>query len=460
MKNNKSILLCLEKLDIGGVETYVYNQALALKRKGYNVIILSKKGILSEKLESQAIKCINFDFENKIYYDINKINELIDIIKKYNVKEVHINQLSGVNIIFPACIITDIPYIVYLHSAVSVIQENDLNPYNYFEKQFSTYKDNFNLLFKYAYKIVAITDFVKEYTIKRYQIYDKEKCIVIHNSINFEEYKNNNEIKEIRNIAIISRISSEKVNSIINGIKLYAALKEKSKSDITLNIIGNGEKIDVIKKYIQEHDIKNVVFKGAVSNIKTILEKNDIVIGVDRCILEAISMKRLPIISGYDNIKGILNSSIITQELEENFCGKNLREKNIEELVDELLNLDIKEINQIVEENYNAIRKKLDINNNVYIADVDEYKYNVNISDFMLNMVKINYKVGIENENNINIIQKNWQEHLEYKKWMEEKEDTLKKECKILEEQIENLNKTLEKEKQNGLKNLLKKIIR
>ena len=68
MENNKSILLCLEKLDIGGVETYVYNQAVALKRKGYNVIILSKKGILCKKLESQDIKCINFDFENKIYY--------------------------------------------------------------------------------------------------------------------------------------------------------------------------------------------------------------------------------------------------------------------------------------------------------------------------------------------------------------------------------------------------------
>lgn len=46
---NKTILICLEKLDIGGVETSVYNQSIAFKEKGYNVVVLAKNGIYTEK---------------------------------------------------------------------------------------------------------------------------------------------------------------------------------------------------------------------------------------------------------------------------------------------------------------------------------------------------------------------------------------------------------------------------
>ena len=36
----KNILICLEKLDIGGVETSVITQAKEYKKRGYKVIIL------------------------------------------------------------------------------------------------------------------------------------------------------------------------------------------------------------------------------------------------------------------------------------------------------------------------------------------------------------------------------------------------------------------------------------
>ena len=47
----KNILICLEVLDIGGVETFVCNQSVAMQKKGYNVHILSRKGVFSEILQ-------------------------------------------------------------------------------------------------------------------------------------------------------------------------------------------------------------------------------------------------------------------------------------------------------------------------------------------------------------------------------------------------------------------------
>ena len=235
----KNILICLDRLDIGGVETFVYNQSIALKNKEYNIIILSKDGVYRKKLEEHGIKWIEFDFETKNYLQYERINQIVEIIKKYEITEVHINQLPEVNYMYPACLLANVPYVAYLHFQKGSIQNNDNNVYDYFEKNYSTYSENLKIFFKYAYKIIAITNDVRNYTIKRYNI-PEEKCIVIPNSINFEEYKSQEQIEKIEKITIVSRLDIEKENSIINGIKLYLELK-KYIQKASLTIVGDGK---------------------------------------------------------------------------------------------------------------------------------------------------------------------------------------------------------------------------
>ena len=47
---NKNILICLNKLDIGGIETVVVNQGLELLERGYKVVILSQSGIYTKMM--------------------------------------------------------------------------------------------------------------------------------------------------------------------------------------------------------------------------------------------------------------------------------------------------------------------------------------------------------------------------------------------------------------------------
>jgi len=199
---------------------------------------------------------------------------------------------------------------VYLHMAAGIIEDEELNAYNYFERRFSTYQENFKLLFKYAHKIIAITEQIKDYTIQRYEIEDASKCIVLPNCINFEEYKSNIEVNQVEKVLIVSRLSYEKLNSITNAIKLYEKIKEKSNKKVSLTIVGGGNEEDTIKRYIEDNNIQDVEFKGKVSNINKILEEYDLLIGLDRCILEAIATKRLAVISGYDGIKGLIDETI------------------------------------------------------------------------------------------------------------------------------------------------------
>ena len=59
----KNILICLERLDIGGVETSVINQTLEYKRRGYKIVILSRRGMYTEYLEKKGIRCYEYDFK-------------------------------------------------------------------------------------------------------------------------------------------------------------------------------------------------------------------------------------------------------------------------------------------------------------------------------------------------------------------------------------------------------------
>lgn len=433
-----NILIALEKLDIGGVETYVYTQAIQLKRMGYNVVILSAKGIYSDILTSKGIQCIEFDFEDKLYYNLEKINKILEIFKKYDIKEVHINQFPAMNVLFPACIISNVPYVVYLHMASGIINDEKSNVYDFYSKTYCTYDENFELLFKYAHKIVAITSTIKDYIIKRYNIEKKEKCIVIPNSIDFEEYNSKKEVDSLKNILIVSRFSEIKMQSITNAIKLYKTLKKSNKEPMTLTIVGDGPKREEIKKYIDDNEIEDVIFTGAKSNVKEYIEANDLVIGLDRCMIEALAMKRLAVISGYDGIKGLITRGIIDEAIKENFCGKDLPDKNMEEIAQQILKLNQDKIKEITEDNYNIINKKLDIKKNIYCIDIEDYKYDIDISEFMRHMVKINYILGTKEEKERNKKEENWKEHIEYQRWIEGQKEILTQENKNLKNEIKN----------------------
>lgn len=460
--DNKNIMLCLEVLGIGGVETYVVNQSLALKKKGYNVFVVSREGIYSKILSKAGIICINFDFKHKESYNYNEILEFVQILKKYDINEVHINQFTAMDVVFSACLLTNTPYVVYLHMTSAIIDNENLNAYNWLEKTYSTYKEKLSMLFKYATNVVAITPEIKDYTVNRYK-FDDNKCIVLPNSIDFSSYISENEVKEISNVLIIGRLNEEKKAYLINAINLYIKMKESFKKKLHLNIVGDGPLRNEISEYINKNNLnsEDVTFYGAINNVKEVIDKNDVVIGLDRCILEAIAMKKIAIISSYKgNSKGIIKKEDILVEINENFCGDSLANISNDEIVKDLLALDAKEIKNIVNENYNLILNKLDINNNLFVVGNKKVDYLSSYLDIYSSLIRINNIIGDKLDSYIDKCEKNWNDHLEYKNWIEE---LLSKKEKELEEKTLELNRIYSSRSYMALKKaskFVKKIIK
>ena len=359
-----NIMLCLLRLDIGGIETYVLNQTKELISRGYNIVILAKDGIYKDKFQSLGATCINFEFRFSQGYDLKQSKKIEDIIQKYEIDEVHIHQFDCITAVFPACICSNTPYIAYVHTGIT-------GAYNWFEESFTGYDTIFNMYFTLAEKIIAITDDAVNENQNKYNI-NKEKYLIIPNSIDFSEFSNPIIPKKIENFLIISRLDEEKKVSLKNSINIFKAyLKENENAKLV--IVGDG----TIKNFVEEEikEIKeNVQILGARNDVIDIIKQNDVVIALNRCILEAVASKKIAIISGYDGSNNIIIPENIKKAADLNFSGKNLENKEITEIIEFLKKLNEEKIEEIVNQNYEFAYENLNIKNNLYLLDKNARK--------------------------------------------------------------------------------------
>lgn len=184
---NNNILICLERLDIGGVETAVINKAEAFKNKGCNVYVMAKPGVYNDVLESKGIKCFDFEFTLTDNPDFDRINDICEIIKKYNIDQVHIHQFACLPYAGFASINSRIPYNLYIHGS-SIIEV-----YEWYMNCFEIQKLYMKYFFENAYKLIAITHKAASDTQEYFEL-SKDCFIVEKNSINFNDYVSKSDV--------------------------------------------------------------------------------------------------------------------------------------------------------------------------------------------------------------------------------------------------------------------------
>lgn len=360
----KRILICLEKLDIGGVETSVISQATEYKRRGHKVFVLAKKGIYTEKLQEKGITCYEYDFKLEDKFFIEESKKIERIIKKEKVTEVHIHQYPCIIHLLPVLLKLNIPYIAFVHSIVD-------GTYEYFMNSYNSYKLALPLFFQNAAKIVVIREKEIEQNSKLFDIIDTNKYFLLKNSILFKEIPTFKKYpKKLTDFLLISRLSEEKLVSIKSGIEYFLNLK-KTNPDIKLSILGDGPLLEKLKK---NYTSESIIFLGKSTDVYKYIQENDVVIGVDRCILEAICNQRLAIISTYSGEITLVTSANISQLSKENFSGNNITETLKVELDLESLNY-----KEIVLENYNYAYKHFNISNNIYDQELQSPRFNSGI---------------------------------------------------------------------------------
>ena len=197
-------------------------------------------------------------------------------------------------------------------------------------------------------------------------------------------------------------------------------------------------------KFLNESGLSNsyndeectVRLYGKQTDVIKYLKYADILLGVGRCVLEAIAMQIPVVITGYEGINGLVTEENIKEAMEENFSGINMRALSIEDFEKDILKLKDNR-NSIINNVYDIAKSNLDCYNcyvtmdeneklridwnqifeimNENIKMIDEqsmdiklkYEWIQKIEKDNNDLTKENEKLRIENKNIIDINQQN-----------------------------------------------------
>lgn len=388
----RNILMCLEFLGVGGVETAVVTLCKGYVRAGHNVFVAAKDGIYAKELEKIGVKVLKMEHKIRNYFRIDKKKELVEFCKENKISEVHIHQYPCIMYWLPVCMELDIPYVAYAHSIVP-------GAIDWFNKEFPTYQLALPIFFENASKIVCIAESTKQEIEDIYHL-GEDKYLIIPNSLNMEDFPDGDIPSKLEIFGIAARLSEEKVLSVEKGIDLFAEYI-KENGNAKLLIAGDGQEKKTIMRYVDSKKLKDKVeFLGNVSNMPEYYKNIDVFIGVDRCILEALACKRLSIISSYTGTMNIVNKNNIELASNQNFSGMNLEDN--ENVLQDLLKIDKKKYKAITEDNYKFINKKYNVDNNLYKDKLEctytsDYKYIFNTTNrYTKEIYRINSKWPIK----------------------------------------------------------------
>lgn len=362
MKKQRRILMCLEQLNIGGVETAVLTLSKGYIRAGHKVFVAAKEGIFSSELKKLGVKCFNIEYDIVNNFVLERKEELINFCKENEITEVHFHQYPCVIYWLPVCLELNIPYLAYVHSIIPGTPQ-------WFMKDFPVFRTALPMFFENASKIVCIAENTKNEIEELFHVGENHYKI-IPNSLDMDLFKNDKISKNIKKFGIVARLSEEKYISITKGIDLFVDYSKKHKG-CSLIVVGDGPILDRLKEYVRGN--KDITFVGRTSDVAGFMKKIDAYIGVDRSILEAIASKKLAIVSSYYGNINIVTKDNIEEASLANFSGNNL--ENDSKVLDKICNLSMSDYKKIVDSNYLFVNNKYSVDNNIYTDVINEVKF-------------------------------------------------------------------------------------
>jgi len=379
IENKKKILQVIPAMEMGGAEAGTVEISSYMKKKGWDVIVASSGGSLVKKLNLRKINHIKLPLNSKnpliIFFNIFKIAW---IIKKYKVKIVHVRSRAPAWSAYYACsMFRGIKFISTVHGA--------------YDNQ-NIFKKIYNSIMLRSVKIIAISNYIKNYLLKNYKFSKKkmEKIVVIPRGVDLERFNPEN-VNSIRlfslsnlwdlpdGIPVIlfpSRIAPFKGHKTL--LKAISLLKKESEIKFICLMTGLPKKdsnyVSEINSIIEDNGLSEYVkFTGPCSDMPAAYKISDIVVspankpeGFGRIIIESQSMN-IPVIASAHG--GSL------ELIKNNYNGLLFKPNNEHDLADKLKyllflsknerDMIIKRANALVRKKYN-IDKMCDLNLKLY----------------------------------------------------------------------------------------------
>ncbi|NVO09580.1 MAG: glycosyltransferase [Bacteroidales bacterium] len=303
------ILLVLKRFEFGGAENHVCDLANALSELNHDVFLVTANGRQVSRLNLN-VKFIPCRFRD-IILPFNVI-QLYWIVKKYNIDIIHAHQRLS---ILASCILrkfVDIPVVVTVHGRTRL----DL------KSKFTQSTSD---------KIIFVSNHVLNVSACYHEI--KEKSTVIPNGVEVISL-----VKGERpySITYVSRIDRNHSKVILVIIQKVIPMLIKKFPDITFNLIGEGNCLNLIRK--ESLRINNEYGKeickvfGYQTDVKEFFLNSSLILGVGRVSLEALACG-VPVLSiNQKRLGSIISTANYADYKENNFVAIGNEPPNADEI--------------------------------------------------------------------------------------------------------------------------------
>lgn len=326
-----NILYVCNDMGIGGSQKAILTEIEQLTKLGHQVIVASRDGVLISELNKYNVKHYVVKFPNiggnekrdengftlresiRNLYSISKtnvfrnINTLRKISKMHEIDVVKSHQPGPTLIAYLSFKKLNIPILI----RVQHILRNEFPPPMY------------KKIIDYSSGISVITEEVKRYLLKTYNVNEK-LLTIIPNQIILD--KNNFEVDDTSNhiykVLTVTRLAEDKYNSVIALLRAIHLLKKNY--EIKLTIVGDGPKMkDIHDEIVKLGLIKNVDLVGSQKNVGPYYVNSDVIVGVGRVAMEALYFGKILLCCSHFAYGGIFNEENSELNCNYNFSGRN-----------------------------------------------------------------------------------------------------------------------------------------
>ncbi|MGY3714868.1 glycosyltransferase [Sutcliffiella cohnii] len=325
--NKLNILQLYDYMELGGAESHVITLSKALIDRGHNVQVGSCLGPSVARLNKLGIKFHNMDIYNQNHYFKNA-GRIIQIIQDEKIDIVHVHPFHSQIVMSLVKLVCKIPTVTTIHGAYKTPSIEGL--YEFF--------DSFIFVSEEVNKFHLDNKFIREDIVEIIP-----NCVPLYSSESASVMG-----EDVLKIAYVSRIDNDKYPSIIFFINCIEEIIKYM--DVEITIIGQGTKYNEVVKLA--NDVNKKVNKQVVSvvdgliDVVSYMETVDIVVGVGRVLLEALSMNKIPICIGNKHYVGIIDKEKLIKISKVNFTDRN----STEDLLPELFIKDLIRVKQYPEQ--------------------------------------------------------------------------------------------------------------
>jgi glycosyltransferase involved in cell wall biosynthesis len=267
------ILYLIKNFDFGGAENHVLDLANSMASLGNEVYLITKKGLQSNRLNSK-VKFIPLRMTD-ILLPFQVIFICL-VVAKYRIEIMHAHKRLAILQASFAGKIMNVPVVATVHGRT----KHDLR--SWFSRRIPD-----RIIFVSGRTIEA-NRHLKEF---------RHKSVLIHNAVEINDCVEERDYFSVlyvcridkKHASVISMLIKDVLPEIITGFPL-----------VTFNIVGDGKYLEILEEDAEKLNIQNnreiCRFYGYIPEVKPMVCRSGIVLGVGRVALEALSCS-VPVIS-------------------------------------------------------------------------------------------------------------------------------------------------------------------